>query len=160
MLEQLGAYFEGSLAEQGINAGLEYADSFGPWGRTAAVGITLAATAGTTLLMMNKCRAKPAKPQAKSKASQTLTEELQAQSDLVSGAGSVETSGQNLQGEHVPSDDDSHQGPTTRLSSSSSSSSSDSDHEQEEHSDDHELTAEEIAAQERRNSLRSHSNRK
>ncbi|MCS5708674.1 hypothetical protein CC99x_007105 [Candidatus Berkiella cookevillensis] len=60
MLEQLNGLLNTTAIEEGVEAGLEYADSFGPWGRTAAVGITLGVTAATTLLMMNQCRARSA----------------------------------------------------------------------------------------------------
>lgn len=72
MLEQLNGLLNTTAIEEGAEAVLEYADSFGPWGRAAAVGITFGVTAATTLLMMNKCRAGSASKELSKKGEITI----------------------------------------------------------------------------------------
>ncbi len=92
MLEQLNGLLNTTAIEEGAEAVLEYADSFGPWGRAAAVGITFGVTAATTLLMMNKCRAGSASKELSKKGE--ITTPAPALNDEISPVD--DTTGKNL----------------------------------------------------------------
>lgn len=128
MLEQLNGLLNTTAIEEGVEAGLEYADSFGPWGRIAAVGITFGVTAVTTLLMMNKCRARsPSKDLSNKVEDTSLESECALQADSIRSNDDTSTNIQalnncSLSDSESESDDESNESNNTdRLISSSCS---------------------------------------